>query len=368
MRLLVVTNDFPPSVGGIENYTYSLVKRWPGDDVTVVTRQVEGAEEFDRSLAFQVIREPVGTLIPTPDLYKRLQKFVSEKGIDMVHFPSCLPLGMMGPRLGVPYAVSVHGGEFLFASRMPALRGALKRVCRGSAVVLPQSSFAEGIVRNLLGDEVNLRRVTCGVDAERYGKLAAPPALLKAVGPVILSVSRLIIRKGVRTLIRCLPMVRRRHPEAHLLVVGDGPDLDTLKRMARREGLNGSVTFAGARPWEEMPSYYSAGDIFALPTRSRLWGTETEGLPLVYVEAAAAGLPLVGGNVGGVIDAVRDGENGFLVDGSSANETAEALLELIEDPEKAGRFGAAARKMVLEEFAWDQIAEHYRLALTEHCS
>jgi phosphatidyl-myo-inositol dimannoside synthase len=366
MRLLVITNDFPPRLGGIENYTYSLVRRWP-DEVTVVTRHEVGAEEFDAAQTFEVLREPVGTLLPTPDLFRRLSSLISQRGIEAVHFPSGLPLGIMGRRLGVPYALSVHGGEFLLASRLPTVRNLLKMVCRGGSVILPESSFAETLVRRFLGDEVRLRRVTCGVEPHRFGRQAAPPAEVVSEGPVIISVSRLVPRKGVRTLIRCLPLIHRSHPDAHLLIVGGGPDLDRLKRLARIDRVESSVTFAGPQPWNEMPRYYSAGDIFALPTRSRFWGTETEGLPLVYVEAAAAGLPLVGGDVGGVSDAVREGETGFIVDGSNPVQTAGAIIKLIENPETAMRFGVAAREMVLREFDWDTVAQSYRRALIENC-
>jgi phosphatidylinositol alpha-1,6-mannosyltransferase len=164
-------------------------------------------------------------------------------------------------------------------------------------------------------------------------------------------------------LIGCLPSIRRVHPDVHLLIVGGGPDLDPLRRLAEREGLARSVTFAGPQPWDRIPSYYAAGDIFALPTRARFFGTETEGLPLVFVEAAATGLPLVGGNVGGVSDAVRPGETGYLVDGSSLDDTAGALIRLLDDPEEASRMGAGARRMAEEEFSWDTIASAYRASM-----
>jgi phosphatidyl-myo-inositol dimannoside synthase len=366
MRLLVITNDFPPGLGGIENYTYSLVKRWP-DEVTVVTRHEPGDEEFDACQSFEVRREPAKTLLPTPHLFNRLNRLVRERGIEAVHFPSALPLGIMGLRLGVPYAVSVHGGEFLLASRLPTVRTLLRQVCKGGSVMLPESSFAEALVRRFLGGDVRLRRVTCGVEPHRFGKNTVPAAAVVAGGPVILSVSRLVARKGLRTLIKCLPLIHRRHPQAHLLIVGGGPDLDRLRQLSRRGGVESSVTFAGPQPWEEIPRYYSAGDIFALPTRSRFWGTETEGLPLVFVEAAAAGLPLVGGDVGGVRDAVREGETGFIVDGSSPEETARAIIKLIDTPATAIRFGRAAREMVLKEFDWEAVAERYRRALIENC-
>lgn len=368
MRLLVVTNDFPPTVGGIENYIYSLVRRWPPEDVFVVTRAVPGSEAFDAAQQFEIQRHETETLMPAPDLLRSLKGLVKQRSIDAVHFPSSLPLGLMGRSLGRPYALSVHGGEFRLASRLPVARTLLKRVCAGANLILPESSFAARLVTELMGESAVLSTVTCGVDAERYGKEVAPAVEVGAQGPVIVCVTRLVPRKGPRTLIRCLPQVHRAHPHTHLLIVGGGPDLKALKKLAEHYRVAGSVTFAGPQPWDRIPSYYSAGDIFALPTRSRFLGTETEGLPLVFVEAAATSLPLIGGDAGGVSDAVREGKTGFLVDGSIPRRSAEAIIRLLDDPELLSCMGAAARRMVEEEFTWDAIARTYRASMLEHCS
>jgi phosphatidyl-myo-inositol dimannoside synthase len=363
MRLLVITNDFPPNPGGIENYIYSLVRRWPPEDVVVVTRRMPGSEAFDAAQGFEVIREPVDTLLPAPGLVRRLNALAGDRKIDMVHFPSALPLGLMGEGLARPYAVSVHGGEFVLASRLPGARTALKAVCRKAAVLLPESSFAESLVTRLLGPDVPMARVTCGVDIDRYAPGAAEPVPLEAKGPVVVSVSRLVARKGGRTLLRAFPRVLESHPDAHLVIVGGGPDFERLQKMTERAGLRESVTLPGPQPWDRIPAWLAAADIFALPTRTRFLGTETEGLPLVYVEAAAAGLPLIGAEVGGVGDAVRPGETGIMVDGSDPAETAGAICRLLDDPAEAGRLGSAARAMAERDFSWDSIYNLYRKAL-----
>lgn len=363
MRLLVVTNDFPPTVGGIENYTYSLVRRWPPGDVIVVTRAVPGAGEFDAGEKFRIIRRESSTLLPSRDLADSLRILIAQESIDVVHFPSSLPLGLMGRSLGRPYALSVHGGEYRMASRLPAARTLLKRVSAGASLILAESSFAAKLVRGFMGDGVVLRTITCGVDVDRYQKGAAQPVKVGCGGPVILSVSRLVPRKGPRTLVSCFPLVLARYPDASLVIVGGGPDLEPLQRKAARLQIEQSVTFAGPQPWEKIPSYLAAATIFALPTRSRFLGTETEGLPLVYVEAAAAGLPLIGGRAGGVTDAVREGETGLLVSRGDSAQTAAAILRLLDDPPLAARLGKAARKMAEEEFDWDALAERYRQAL-----
>lgn len=363
MRLLVITNDFPPNPGGIENYIYSLVRRWPPHEVIVVTRRMAGSERFDAMQDFEIVREPVDTLFPKPGLVRRLNRMVHEREIDLVHFPSVLPLGLMGEGLGRPYALTIHGGEFVLASRIPGARTALKAVCRGAGMIMPESSFAESLVTALLGPQVPMARVTCGVDVDRYARGAADPVTLGTDGPVVVSVGRQIPRKGGRTLISAFPEVLKSHPDAHLMIVGGGPDLARLEDMVAEGRLEASVTLAGPQPWDRIPGYLAAADIFALPTRTRFLGTETEGLPLVYVEAAAAGLPLIGADVGGVCDAVRPGETGLLVDGSDPGQTASAIVGLMDDPGEARRLGSGARKMVEQEFSWDAIYGLYRKAM-----
>lgn len=367
MRLLVVTNDFPPTVGGIENYIYSLVRRWPPDDVVVLTRAVEGCEQFDARQDFEIVRHPVGTLLPTPGLMQKARRLVVNRKIDAVHFPSALPLGLMGRPLNAPYVVSVHGGEFLLASRLPLARSALRRVCRAAAVLLPESSFAEQLTSRVLGNGVPIRRLTCGVDVERYGADDVTPIDMTGQGPVVVCVTRLVPRKGPRTLLRALPEVCDRAGPVRLVIVGDGPDRAHLEQMADQIGVRGSVTFAGKQPWDLIPSYLASADVFALPTRTRFGGTETEGLPLVYVEAAAAGLPLIGGRAGGVADAVRDGQTGFMVDGGDPHQTADALVRLLCDRSLAKRMGEAAREMAEREFSWDALFGVYRETMLAHC-
>lgn len=367
MRLLVVTNDFPPTIGGIENYIYSLVRRWPRDEVVVLTRTVEGAAAFDSEQDFEIIREPVDLLLPTPRVVRKARKLLVERNIEAVHFPSALPLGLMARSLGAPYVLSVHGGEFLLASRLPLVRRALRSVCGSAAVILPESTFAHRLVSKAVPNGVPRRRLTCGVDVDRYLPENVDAVEVGSGGPVVACVTRLVARKGPRTLLRAFPQVRERVEGVHLLIVGDGPDRRHLQEMAQALGISDSVTFAGKQPWERIPAHLAAADVFALPTRSRFFGTETEGLPLVYVEAAAAGLPMIGGDVGGVADAVREGETGFMVDGNRPEQVADALLRLLLDPDLAARMGKAARTMAEEEFSWDALSDQYRDAVLTYC-
>lgn len=372
MRLLEITNDFPPTLGGIENYIYSLVARWDPHQVVVLTRTGPGAGVIDASLPGQVHREDVSTLLPTPRLWARVEQLLESQPFDMVHFASPLPLALLGPRIlartGIPYAVSVHGGEFILGARLA--KPLMQRALGQAAVALPVSLFTQRAILRLLADPPPTEVVTPGVDVTRFAPWVppAPDAALRPPpgGQVILSVSRLVARKGPATLIAALPAVLARHPSTILAIVGDGPDRDRLVRAAQRFGVANSVRFLGPHPWSELGAYYAAGDVFALPTRERFWGLETEGFPLVYLEAGGAGLPTVAGAAGGVAEAVVEGETGFIVDGRSPVETARALIRLLDDPGLARRMGGAGRERVVSGFTWDQAAERFASVLDKH--
>jgi phosphatidylinositol alpha-1,6-mannosyltransferase len=366
VRLLEITNDFPPILGGIENYIYSIVARWDPSDVVVLTRAANGSEAVDTTLDARVRRERVATLLPTPGFQAKVLDLLGGMQFDMVHLASAtLPLSLLGPRIrratGIPYAVTVHGGEFMVGARL--FRPLMQRALGEAAVVLPVSTFTQQAVLRLLTDPPPTEVVNPGVDPIRF---APHPRADRGQGPVILCVCRLVARKGPSTLIAALPRILARHPGTTLQIVGDGSDRPRLQHDVRAAGVGSSVRFAGPVPWSSLPGYYAAADVFALPTRERFWGIETEGFPLVYLEAASAGLPVVAGAAGGVREAVADGETGIVVDGRSPDETASAIIRLLDDPGLARRMGALGRERVLTGFTWDGTVDRFRTALEKH--
>jgi len=380
VRLLEITNDFPPTLGGIENYIYSIVARWDPAEVMVVTRATSGCDGVDRTLDAEVRRERVATLLPTPGFQSRVVGLLADMPFDMVHFASAtLPLSLLGPRIrratGIPYAVTVHGGEFMIGARL--FRPLMQRALGDAAVALPVSTFTEEAVLRYLRDPPPTEVVSPGVDPARFAPRQevgpeSPPARRAGgsnepgPGPVILCVCRLVARKGPSTLIAALPQILARHPGTTLQIVGGGSDLRRLQQAARANGVRPSVRFVGPVPWRDLPRYYGAADVFALPTRERFWGLETEGFPLVYLEAASAGLPVVAGTAGGVGEAVADGETGIIVDGRSADETAAATIRLLDNPVLARRMGTLGRQRVLSGFTWDDTVDRFRTALRKH--
>ena len=374
MRLLEITNDFPPMLGGIENYTFSLINRLPPADVIVVAPEVPGSAELDRTLDYEVVRIPSGrVLAPTRRLVRTVTEVARRHQTDVIHFSSPFPVAFLGPRLleetGIPYAVTLHGSELVFWGSLPASGALMRRSLERASVLLPVSSFTARAARRLVPKRTPpCIVVTPGVDCDRF---APPPGAATAPGhaargPVVVSVSRLVVRKGPATLIKAMPSVLKRIPEAQTVIVGDGPDRQRLERMAEGLGVSRCVRFAGPQPWHDVPRFYREADVFALPTRERFGGLETEGFPLVYLEAAACGLPAVAGEAGGVRDAVLDGVTGYVVDGRSPGEVAATLVRLLEDPSHARLLGQQGRHRVVSQFSWDHVAAQFRAVLSEH--
>ena len=169
---------------------------------------------------------------------------------------------------------------------------------------------------------------------------------------MIVSVGRLVHRKGQDTLVEALPEILRSHPDAHLLFVGIGPHLEYIHKRAIQLGVLGSISFVGRVQYSELPRFISVGEIFAMPSRSRLAGLEVEGLGIVYLEASACQLPVVGGLSGGAPDALLEGETGFAADGLDPSSVARAVITLLDDPHRAKEMGKRGRQWIIEEWDW----------------
>ncbi|RFU84373.1 glycosyltransferase family 1 protein [Streptomyces triticagri] len=369
---LVVTNDFPPRQGGIETFVHAMATRFPGGDVVVHTSSEPGASAFDATLPFPVIRDPARTLLPTPRATARTLDLVREYGCDRVWFGAAAPLGAMAPalrRAGVRRIVATTHGHEIWWARVPGARGLLRRIGSGVDVVTYLGDHTRNRIAPALDPDVRMSRLVPGVDppAFRGDAVAEQGRALRARHglegrKVVLSLARLVPRKGQDMLIRALPIIRRTVPEAVLLVVGDGPDARRLRRLADAQPP-GSVVFAGGVRHAETPGYYAAADVFAMPCRTRRGGLEAEGLGIVYLEAAAGGLPVVVGDSGGAPDAVLDGRTGTVVDGRDVRAVADAVGRLLCTPEGAA-MGAAGRRWVERMWTWDASAAHLTRLLT----
>ncbi|MGW7093578.1 glycosyltransferase family 4 protein [Streptomyces sp. NPDC054874] len=387
-RTLVVTNDFPPRQGGIETFVHAMTSRFPTDSVVVYTSAEPGAAAHDAALPHPVVRDPARTLLPVPRVAARAVEIARHHGCDSVWFGAAAPLGLLADRLrresGVRRAVATTHGHEVWWARTPGARALLGRIGDRTDTVTYLGEATRAPIAAALGPAAARRmvRLAPGVDAEafrvREGAREAvregardavregacdgvrPPAggVRERYGlggrPVILCAARLVPRKGQDTLIRALPAVRRAVPDAVLLLTGDGPYARTLRRLAANTGVADAVVLAGGQPHVAMPEHYAACDVFAMPCRTRRRGLEVEGLGIVFLEAAASGLPVLVGDSGGAPDTVRDGETGHVVDGRDVAAVAGRLVALLRDRAAAAAMGEKGRAWVREAWGWER--------------
>ncbi|MFF5636817.1 glycosyltransferase family 4 protein [Streptomyces sp. NPDC012825] len=378
-KTLIVTNDFPPRPGGIQAFLHNMALRLDPERVVVYAstwkRGREGAEAtaaFDAEQPFTVVRDRTTMLLPTPRVTARATALLREHGCASVWFGAAAPLGLMAPalrRAGARRLVATTHGHEAGWAQLPAARQLLRRIGEGTDTITHLGEYTRSRIASALTPAAADRMVQLppGVDEKTFHPGSGGDGVRARLGlsdrPVVVCVSRLVPRKGQDTLIRALPAILRRVPDAVLLIVGGGPYEKDLRRLAAETGVAGSVRFTGAVPWAELPAHYGAGDVFAMPCRTRRGGLDVEGLGIVYLEASATGLPVVAGDSGGAPDAVLDGETGWVVRGGSPEETADRVSTLLLDPELRARMGERGRAWVEEKWRWDLLAERLRALL-----
>ncbi len=372
-RTLVVTNDFPPRTGGIESFVLAMTRRLPAGSVVVHTARQRGDAAFDATLPFPVVRDRSRLMVPTPRIARRAAEIARAEGCDRVWFGAAAPLALMAPRLrgaGAGRTVATTHGHEIWWSTVPATRPLMRRIGEVNDVVTYLGEYCRRRIAAALSPAARERmvRFTPGVDDTAFHPGCGGGDVRARLGlgdrPVVVCVSRMVPRKGQDVLVRALPAIRAQVPDAALLVVGDGPHRGEIERLVDRLGLRNDVVLTGRVPWDETPAYYDAGDVFCMPTRTRLGGLEPEALGICYLEAAATGLPVVAGDSGGAPDAVLDGENGLVVDGRDVAAVARACTTFLADPLLAKQFGARGRAWVAREWRWDDLAVRLQGLLT----
>jgi phosphatidyl-myo-inositol dimannoside synthase len=362
-RLLLVTNDFPPRRGGIQSYLEELVGqlvRTGSHTLTVYAPKWKGSDDFDRAAAYEVVRHPGTLMLPVPSVATRMRRLIKRHDIETVWFGAAAPLALMAPLArdaGVGRVIaSTHGHEVGW-SMLPVARKALRRIGNGTDVVTYVSQYTRGRFASAFGADAALEHVPPGVDTDRFVPDEVARAELRAryrLGerPVVVCLSRLVPRKGQDMLIRALPSIRQRVHGAALVIVGGGPYRTTLRRLAHSFGVAEHVVFTDGVPGEELPAHHAMADVFAMPCRTRGGGMDVEGLGIVYLEASATGVPVVAGRSGGAPETVLDGETGLVVDGWDVGAIASSVSDLLADPDRAARMGAAGRSWVVENWQW----------------
>ena len=361
-RILVVTNDFPPRQGGIQSFVHSLLSQLPPDKVVVFASDYPGSASFDAEQSFPVVRHPTEMMLPTPLAARRAIELRRRHGAEAIWFGAAAPLGLLAPALrrsGAERIVATTHGHEAGWARLPVARTALRRIAANVDVLTYLGEYTRRSIGAAVGARTELTQLTPGVDAERFHPGIDATTIRARHGldddPVVVCVSRLVPRKGQDTLIDVWPSVLQRHPRARLLIVGRGPYEQELK--AKASGLGAAVVFAGGVEEEELAAYVSAGDVFAMPCRTRRHGLDVEGLGIVYLEASACGLAVVAGDSGGAPDAVREGVTGYVV--ADDNALRARLIELLDNSELRATLGSAGRAWVEERWRWPIIAARF---------
>jgi len=337
-RHLLVTNDFPPKVGGIQNYLWELWRRLPPDGVVVHTTPYEGADAFDAAQPFAVTRSREPWLLPGPHLARRVRRLAHRHDVDLVVIDPALPAGLIGPRLDHPYAVIAAGG---YAAR--ECERALGRPL--PAFVIPPGVDADRFRPSSAAEQVEARR-----------RLNLQPE-----AATVVSVSRLVPRKGMDTLVRAAALMAGARPDLRVVIAGEGRDRRRLTRLAGR--LDAPVELLGRLRDDDLAALYGCADVFAMLCRTRWGGLEQEGFGIVFLEAAAAGVPQVAGRSGGAHEAVIDSETGIVLDPATPQSAAAAIGALLDDPGRRREMGDAARRRAGTEFSYDALAARLGRAL-----
>jgi phosphatidylinositol alpha-1,6-mannosyltransferase len=363
--VLFVTNDFGPRAGGIETFIIGLIQRRPFGTTVIYTSFQENSEQYDSdwlaNYGVRVIRDRSKILLPTPRVAFNLRGIIKREGITTAAFGAAAPLGLLSAsmkRVGITRTVALtHGHEVWWAKVFP-FNLLLRRIGSTVDVLTYLGDFTRAAISQGISAKAqsSMVKVAPGIDVDHFIPTDAS-ALRESLGitkkKVIVSVGRLVHRKGQDCLIKSMPQILSRVPDAHLLLIGQGPYREHLQELVRKHRLESSVTFIGRIEYKDLPMYLCAGEIFAMPSRSRLMGLEVEGLGIVYLEASSCGLPVLAGSSGGAPDAVVQNITGLVVDGTNHEQIATAAIDLLNNSLASQLMGAAGRQWIVENWRWE---------------
>jgi phosphatidyl-myo-inositol dimannoside synthase len=368
VKVFVVTNDFPPRIGGINYYVDQLMRRFTPGSVTIFSSSFSGWEAFDRDYPHEVIRLKTQMMLPTPGVERRLHNELRARKPDVVVFGATWPLGHLGPaikqKLGIPYLGFTHGLE-LTGALVPGL---LRNIGRHAGKLTAASEWSKKKLERAFGHEGRMEMLPSGIDTDRFRPDISDAFVRQRHGlgdaPVVCCVSRLVPRKGQDMLIRALPAIRSVVPDVRLLIVGIGPYEKSLRKLAADTGVADRVVFAGAVSYEELAAYFRAGDVFAMPCRYRWFGLDVEALGAVFLQGAAVGRPVIAGDSGGAPEAVIPGRTGLVVDPTKTGPLCEAVSSLLTDRTRAATMGKAGAEWIHREWTWEHMSDRLKVMLS----
>ena len=376
-KTLFVTNDFGPRAGGIESFIIGLIQRLPHGSTTVYTSAQGDTHAYDATwlekYGVRVIRDRAKILLPTPRITGDIVRLIKAEAIETVAFGAAAPLALMASRLrgaGVGRIIALtHGHEVWWSKVFPFTR-AMRRIGSSVDVLTYLGEFTRTAIAGALAPKSAgaMVKIAPGIDTEHFAPIDST-SLRESLGlsekKVIVSVGRLVHRKGQDRLIESMRAIVQEVPTAHLLLIGEGPYREHLQALVRKYALDDHISFIGRIQYADLPQYICLGEIFAMPSRSRFFGLEVEGLGIVYLEASACGLPVIAGASGGAPDALIDGTTGVVVDGLDSAAIAVAAINLLNNPAQARLMGQAGRRWIVEKWRWQIWADAFKKLINE---
>jgi phosphatidylinositol alpha-1,6-mannosyltransferase len=371
-KIICITNDFGPRAGGIETFVMGLIERLPVGSVTVYTSQQGDTRAYDQNwldkFGVRVIRDKSKVLLPTPRVFRAVRRVIVSEKIESIFFGAAAPLAVMAGgfrKAGAKKIVALTHGHEVWWARIWPFNWAIGYIGRSVDHLTYLGDFTRAKISRALSQKSisAMVKIAPGIDTAHFAPSASAAQLRQSLGltnkKVIVSVGRLVHRKGQDSLISALPEILRHHPDTHILMVGEGPYRKKLEAVTVNLALKNSITFIGRIQYADLPSYICVGDLFAMPSRSRLAGLEVEGLGIVYLEASACGLPVIAGKSGGAPDAVLEGVTGVTVDGRNSSDIARAAIALLDDLDMARAMGARGREWVISNWRWETWAKEF---------
>jgi len=376
-KTLFITNDFGPRAGGIESFIIGLIERLPHGSTTVYTSAQGDTYEYDAAwlekYGVRVIRDRAKILLPTPRITGEIVRLIKSEAIETVAFGAAAPLALMASRLrgaGVGRVIALTHGHEVWWSKVFPFTLAMRRIGSSVDVLTYLGEFTRTAIAGALAPKSAdaMVKIAPGIDTEHFAPIDSS-SLRESLGlgekKVIVSVGRLVHRKGQDRLIESMRAIVQEVPTAHLLLIGEGPYRQHLQALVRKYALDDHISFIGRIQYADLPQYICIGEIFAMPSRSRFFGLEVEGLGIVYLEASACELPVIAGASGGAPDAVIDGTTGVVVDGLDSAAIAVAAINLLNNPTQARLMGQAGRRWIVEKWNWQIWADAFKKLINE---
>lgn len=373
-RILLVTNDLGPRAGGIETFILGLLNYLDGSQIVIYTATQQGDAEFDASLSARtgaiIIRDKRSVLIPTPFINRRVRAVMLQFNCEVIWFGAAMPLAWMSAllrRAGAIRIVALTHGHEVWWAKLPVFRQIFAHSTRSINILTYLGEFTRRAMAPVVYSSCSMVQIAPGIPIEHFKPAPKSQALLTELNlegkQLLVSVGRLVHRKGQDKLLEALPLILIRHPDVVLLLVGVGPRRKKLDQLVRVHGLEESVRFIGRITYEKLPDYFRLGDLFVMPSRSRLAGLEVEGLGIVYLEASASGIAVLAGSSGGAPDALVPGVTGEIVDGTSTVDVAHVINELLDHPSRLLAMGAAGREWAEQRWSWQIWGERFKKLL-----